>query len=472
MGGEPFQTDPKPGPSHKGHLSEHGRRTMAAWEQFVAGHDDVQGVSSSVLLSWYRCRDLYRVDPRQTSAPRAAGQSGATLAHSSAFAQLGGIAAALVDRNNDCLSTVTDGDGRILASWGNGPTMRKATDSNLAPFFVWSESAIGTNGMGTALNQDSPMVVRGPEHWCEGLHDWYCTGVAIYDSLTNEPIAALNVSSWEREVPIDPKTLTGKTETIRRELRSRALNDANEVTREFVEAERHARGGALIAMDIAGNIIATNERARASLSELPEGPVLDPDDRKRHVRPELREIARKATQRALSEPDWTGAADLGFLAGNRNQVFSIAPIMTADGVIGLLLSDVHADYGTERVDEQPAAPRSLDVPKRIPAVYGERILLLSPEEIRYAEAARHDVWLMTDRGRVRAAMHGIDNVELELAPFGFMRVHRSYVVNVARIREISERGNGALTLSTDPHSGESIAVSRRWAVKLRRLLKL
>lgn len=452
-----------------GRVGEHGRRTVEAWEQFVSGDDDVQGVSPSVLLSWYRCRDLYGVDPRQESAPRAAGQGRPTLVHNSVFAQLGGIAASLVDLGDDCLSTVTDGDGRILASWGAGTTIRKAADSNLAPFFAWSESAIGTNGMGTALNQDRPMSVRGPEHWCEVLHDWYCTGVAIHDSVTHEPVAALNISSWQREVPVDPKVLTGKTGIVRQELRNRALQDAAEVTSEFSEADRHARG-ALIAIDVAGSVIATNERARSFLEGLPKGPVLDPADRQREPTPELREMAWRSALRARSEPEWVGAADLGFLAGNRDHIFSISPLHSPDGVIGLLLSDDRSDPGAERVDDEAAAPETSGLPRRIPAVYGERIVLLSPDEIRYAEAARHDVWLATDRGRVRAATHGIDNVERELAPIGFMRVHRSYIVNLSRIREISERGNGALMLSTNPQRPDEIAVSRRYAIKLRRHL--
>lgn len=342
MDGEQLQTGQKSrsaarSASPDGRVGEHGRRTMAAWEQFVSGDDDVRGVSPSVLLSWYRCRDLYRVDPRQEGAPRAAGQGRSTLLHNSVFAELGGIAASLVDHGGDCLSTVTDGYGRVLASWGAGTIMRKAADSNLAPFFAWSEAAIGTNGMGTALSQDRPVSVRGPEHWCEGLHDWYCTGVAIHDSVTQEPVAALNISSWERDVPVDPRALTGKTGIVRQELRNRALQDATEVASEFVEADRHARG-ALIAIDVAGSVIATNERARSILNGLPAGPVLDPADRRREPTPEFREMARKSTERAQTEPEWMGAADLGFLVGNRDHIFSINPLHSPDGVIGMLLS--------------------------------------------------------------------------------------------------------------------------------------
>ncbi len=476
MDGEFFKNGQKSGSIARsvpqgGCLSEHRRRTMAAWERFVSGDDDVQGVSSSVLMSWYRCRDLYKVDPRLASAPRAAGRGRPEILYNSVFAQLGGIAAAIVERSGNCLTTVTDGDGRILASWGAGATMRQAGNSSLAPFFAWSESAVGTNGMGTAFRQRGPMSVRGPEHWCEALHGWYCMGVAIYDSVTQEPVAALNISSWECEVPVHPTALIGQTEIVRQGLRKRALQDAAEVARAFVEADRHARG-ALMAIDIAGSIIAANEKARSFLGSLPRGLMLDPADRWRTEHSELREITRRSTRCAKGEPRWVGTVDLGSLFGGHDQMFDITPLSSPDGVIGLLLSSEHSRDTAERIGAETDASCTLDLPGRISAVHNGRILLLLPEEIRYAEAIRHDVWLVTDRGRVRATIHGMDNVDRELAPFGFMRVHRSYVVNLARIREVSRHGKGVLTLSTHPLKQEAIPVSRRCAVELRQHLGL
>ncbi len=68
--------------------------------------------------------------------------------------------------------------------------------------------------------------------------------------------------------------------------------------------------------------------------------------------------------------------------------------------------------------------------------------------------------------------HGLDNVVEELIKFGFVRIHRSYVVNVARICEVEHHGKGVLTVSTDPWKQEAIPVSRRYTVKLRSLLGL
>ena len=197
------------------------------------------------------------------SPPRAMGCGSSSLACNSVFAQLGGIAASIVERSENCLTTVTDGNGQILASWGSGAACRRAADSNLAPFFSWSESTTGTNGMGTALTQPRPMSVRGPEHWCQALHGWSCLGVAVYDLVTREAVAALNVSAWESPVPLSAHQMASEIRVVHDGLRQRAWRDAVEVADAFTETSRNAHG-ALLAVDAAGNVIAANERSGRS----------------------------------------------------------------------------------------------------------------------------------------------------------------------------------------------------------------
>ncbi|MGH3802296.1 MAG: LytTR family transcriptional regulator DNA-binding domain-containing protein [Pseudonocardiaceae bacterium] len=444
----------------------------AAAKQFADGDDDVQGVPSSVLLSWYRRRDLYRVDPSQVSMPKAAGPVGRPSgSYNRVFAQLGGIASSIVARSKDCLATVTDGDGRILALWGAGATMRRAAASSLPPCFTWSESTVGTDGMGTVLSHSTPLSVRGPEHWCEALHGWDCVGVGIYDVVTREPVAAINVSSWMHDVPVLPRTLSGATEIVRQGLREQALQDADEVARAFANADRRA-GDVLMAADVAGRVIAANDNARELIGRLADRWATDPAEQRHAERPLLREPAEKSTQCARGDPGWVGSADLGAIFGGDDHMFDITPLLSADGVIGLLLASAGCSLGDAvRIPARPDEP-SVDVPKRILAVCAGRTLLLPPEEIRYAEAARHDVWLATDHGRFRAAVHGIENVERELVPLGFLRVHRSYLVNLARVREVSHLGNGVLRLSTHPKRPAEIPVSRRHAVEVRKQLGL
>lgn len=91
-------------PVHRGRVpSAYRRRIAEAWERFAADDDNVQGVPSTVLLSWHRCRDLYQLDPHLSGAPRAAYHGGHPPSHNGIFAQLGGIAATIVERSGNCL---------------------------------------------------------------------------------------------------------------------------------------------------------------------------------------------------------------------------------------------------------------------------------------------------------------------------------------------------------------------------------
>src|SRR3954452_19890084 len=143
-----------------------------ARERFLAGDDRVRGVRPEVATSWYRCREQYHVDPSLSSAPPATAldeSSGEhTLEREIVFAQLGSAAASIASEVASVggVVAVTDGEGRILTVQGDKETLRRAQESNMAPWSCWSEWASGTNGMGTALEAPGPVLINGPEHWC------------------------------------------------------------------------------------------------------------------------------------------------------------------------------------------------------------------------------------------------------------------------------------------------------------------
>jgi len=72
---------------------------------------------------------------------------------------------------------------------------------NMAPWSCWSEWATGTNGMGTALEAPGPVLISGPEHWCDGFDEWVCAAVAVRDPVTADPVAVLDVSTWRHDLP-------------------------------------------------------------------------------------------------------------------------------------------------------------------------------------------------------------------------------------------------------------------------------
>src|SRR3954466_1089158 len=192
---------------HRVSDAERDKAVTVARERFLGGDDRVRGVRPEVATSWYRCREQYHVDPGLSVAPAASAQDEPsaehTLEHEIVFAQLGGAAASIASEVESLggVVSVTDGAGRILTVQGDKDTLARARESNMAPWSCWSEWATGTNGMGTALEAPGPVLISGPEHWCEGFHEWVCAGVAVRDPVTHEPVAVLDVSAWRAHLP-------------------------------------------------------------------------------------------------------------------------------------------------------------------------------------------------------------------------------------------------------------------------------
>ncbi|MGW1681561.1 LytTR family transcriptional regulator DNA-binding domain-containing protein [Saccharopolyspora sp. NPDC002376] len=449
-------------------------RTVArAWESFAAGEDVVQGVRPEILASWYRCRDQYEVDPTLHIAPGAPDDNDHLLDNDVIYAQLGGLGA-LAGRDVELdggVVAVTDGTGRILGSWGDPGARKRAELSNLAPWSSWSEQCTGTNGIGTSFELRGPVTVTGPEHWCEGFQQWACAGISIRDVVTGLPIAAINISRWRAPLSKHvPTWLSNAAAGIEEEIRRRAFVEAKSVVAAFKQ-ECAQTSGPFMAVDRGAHVIAASCAAVSLLKLEDDHPiatgVVELAKRWKPDIPELSDVVRWAMCRALRRPRWRGYARLAVCSGEDAIPMTLRPVVAANHVVGIFCV-----FGLEEGEPYQKYSESVAVslPPRVIGVRDERLVLLSPSEIRYAQADRNIVWLSTDRGRIQAATRGLDNVEESLAPHGFRRVHRRFLVNLRRVVELERGIKGELVLITDPRVRELVPVSRRHAPEIRRLL--
>jgi DNA-binding LytR/AlgR family response regulator len=191
-----------------------------------------------------------------------------------------------------------------------------------------------------------------------------------------------------------------------------------------------------------------------------EVPAIEPTIRWRTSLPDLIRVAQYASGRAAQIPDWVGSTQIFTHLADEPVPVTVRPVFFSGQLAGhLMLLGASADA-------QPlpaAAPgRPLAMPmRRVVALREDRTVLLRLPEVCFAESDGNDVWLFTEQGRLRAASPGLDKLTNELADAGFLRVHRRYVVNLSRVREIERGFKGELFLVMDSRANDVVPVSRR-----------
>ncbi|MBO0804460.1 MAG: response regulator transcription factor [Nocardiopsaceae bacterium] len=114
-----------------------------------------------------------------------------------------------------------------------------------------------------------------------------------------------------------------------------------------------------------------------------------------------------------------------------------------------------AEGGEELAADDPVAA--------IPVETGGRTRLIAREEVRWVEAQGDYVRLHMADGEAHLVRMPISRLEEMWADFGFMRIHRGYLVPFRHVTEFSAAGgNHSVTVA-----GQSLPVSRRHARNLR-----
>ncbi len=99
--------------------------------------------------------------------------------------------------NTESMVVLTDATGTILHSIGDDDFLGRAAKVALAPGANWSESAKGTNAVGTALMAETPTLVHADEHYLHANHFLTCSAAPILDPRGNI-LGVLDVSGDHR----------------------------------------------------------------------------------------------------------------------------------------------------------------------------------------------------------------------------------------------------------------------------------
>lgn len=97
---------------------------------------------------------------------------------------------------------LTDADGLLLDRLsGSSGLLRSLDRVHLAPGFTYSERDAGTNGMGLALADRAPALVRAEDHYSASLRTYTCAAVPVFDPVSGALEGCVNITTWSRSSP-------------------------------------------------------------------------------------------------------------------------------------------------------------------------------------------------------------------------------------------------------------------------------
>lgn len=143
-------------------------------------------------------------------------------------------------------------------------------------------------------------------------------------------------------------------------------------------------------------------------------------------------------------------------------------------VVDYLLKPVSAERLRETIDrliERSSPAKKLtraEAGHRIPLQIGQRTHFLALEEIDAVVAQGNYIEVHSGANNY-AVRRSLTSFELELDPTAFLRLHRSFIVRLAAIREIKSIGSGCYRLEL--HGGRRFNTGRSFSKQVRNLLR-
>ncbi|WP_433503661.1 sigma-54-dependent Fis family transcriptional regulator [Pseudonocardia halophobica] len=258
---------------------------------------------------------------------------------------------------------LTDANARILERRVENRRLLHTLDSlHITPGFVFAEDAVGTNGVGTAVELGRTTRIDGHEHYVDELVRFTCVGVPIMDPLTRRPMGIVDITCGaDRDNGLVTVLAEQTAKAIEQRLFEQQTIQERALLAHFLSSSRRSHAGILVLND---RVQMTNPQAARLLDGVDQPLLWD------HV----------ARVLAGSCADGTVDSELP-LPGGRSARTRTMPLRDGGAVIGAL------------VEIRPAAePTASARPARVVAPDGlagtDRAFLWACRAARAALAAR------------------------------------------------------------------------------------
>ncbi|MCU9555711.1 sigma-54-dependent Fis family transcriptional regulator [Bacillus cereus] len=159
---------------------------LHTWKKFVdEGVLDSNRINERISESWYRCKQA-NVNPHMNKGQKILSSNifQDQKKKSEIFLDIAIPQIQNMRKTIDELQMMTlliDPDGYVLSLSGNEQTLKRAKHINFIEGVKWTEAAVGTNAIGTALEIEEAIMISGTEHYSVASHSWSCAAAPIHN---------------------------------------------------------------------------------------------------------------------------------------------------------------------------------------------------------------------------------------------------------------------------------------------------
>lgn len=159
---------------------------LHTWKKFInEGVLDSNRMNERISESWHRCKQA-NVNPHMNKGQKILSSNvfqdqkkKSEIFLDIAIPQIQNMRKTIDELQ--MMALLIDPDGYVLSLSGNKQTLKRAKHINFIEGVKWTEAAVGTNAIGTALQIEEAIMISGTEHYSVASHSWSCAAAPIHN---------------------------------------------------------------------------------------------------------------------------------------------------------------------------------------------------------------------------------------------------------------------------------------------------
>lgn len=159
---------------------------LHTWKKFInEGVLDSNRINQRISESWHRCKQA-NVNPHMNKGQKVLSSNifreqkkKSEIFLDIAIPQIQNMRKTIDELQ--MMALLIDPDGYVLSLSGNKQTLKRAKHINFIEGVKWTEAAVGTNAIGTALEIEEAIMISGTEHYSVASHSWSCAAAPIHN---------------------------------------------------------------------------------------------------------------------------------------------------------------------------------------------------------------------------------------------------------------------------------------------------